>query len=519
MVERVPLGTIAFPLLLSFGPFLGLPYWACLVLWAYALESVLVCLGHRYSPLAKAALEWVTFGPKNLQFYWGNPGTSASRGVLVFTFWYGLYKAEMYQYNTNREKALQWATANARTSAEAAVKALPEGASADMVSNTFNSVSRETLNTIMGQWDMSNNPFPRWRRVLGLETPSAEFSLDVDSQGNYTVKGSAKPRDNVGFAAGGEIGKKRYPPGRNGESAFLSYTLATGRRKLFLKLSLGPVVPMEVVLPLPLFGRRWRVFSLPVSTVSMHFFFSPLDQFTIITLVPLNLGQFYWSFTNSALFMVVGTGLFVTLCSMVLVEGGRLVPTPWQSFVEMVYEFVQSLVKEQVGVKGKPYFPFFFTLFTFLLCNNLIGMVPYSFTTTSHVVVTFGLSVSVFVGVTVIGFLTHGLHFFSFLLPPGAPLVLAPFLVVIELVSYMFRAISLGVRLFANMMAGHTLVKILSGFGWSMLSLGGVLKLAALVPLVVVFALMFLEVGVAILQAYVFTILSCIYLNDAIALH
>jgi F-type H+-transporting ATPase subunit a len=251
----------------------------------------------------------------------------------------------------------------------------------------------------------------------------------------------------------------------------------------------------------------------------MHFFFSPLDQFTIITLVPLNLGQFYWSFTNSALFMVVGTGLFVTLCSMVLVEGGRLVPTPWQSFVEMVYEFVQSLVKEQVGVKGKPYFPFFFTLFTFLLCNNLIGMVPYSFTTTSHVVVTFGLSVSVFVGVTVIGFLTHGLHFFSFLLPPGAPLVLAPFLVVIELVSYMFRAISLGVRLFANMMAGHTLVKILSGFGWSMLSLGGVLKLAALIPLVVVFALMFLEVGVAILQAYVFTILSCIYLNDAIALH
>jgi F-type H+-transporting ATPase subunit a len=135
------------------------------------------------------------------------------------------------------------------------------------------------------------------------------------------------------------------------------------------------------------------------------------------------------------------------------------------------------------------------------------------------VVVTFGLSVSVFVGVTVIGFLTHGLHFFSFLLPPGAPLVLAPFLVVIELVSYMFRAISLGVRLFANMMAGHTLVKILSGFGWSMLSLGGVLKLAALIPLVVVFALMFLEVGVAILQAYVFTILSCIYLNDAIALH
>ena len=225
MVERVPLGTIAFPLLLFFGSFLGLPYWACLVLWAYALESVLVCLGHRYSPLAKAALEWVTFGPKNLQFYWGNPGTNASRGVLVFTFGYGLYKAEMYQYNWNREKALQWAAANARTSAEAAVKALPEGASADMVSNTFNSVSRETLNTTMEQWDMSNNPFPRWRRVLGLETPSAEFSLDVDSQGNYTVKGSAKPKNNMGFAAGGEIGKKRYPPCSvdDGESSLYQY--------------------------------------------------------------------------------------------------------------------------------------------------------------------------------------------------------------------------------------------------------------------------------------------------------
>ena len=160
-----------------------------------------------------------------------------------------------------------------------------------------------------------------------------------------------------------------------------------------------------------------------------------------------------------------------------------------------------------------------FTLFAFLLCSNLIGMIPYSFTTTSHFIVTFGLSVSVFIAVTIIGFQIHGLHFFSFLLPPGAPLALAPFLVVIELVSYGFRAISLGVRLFANMMAGHTLVKILSGFAWSMLSLGGVLKLAAGIPFAVVFALMFLEVGVACLQAYVFTILTCIYLNDAIHLH
>jgi len=249
------------------------------------------------------------------------------------------------------------------------------------------------------------------------------------------------------------------------------------------------------------------------------FFFSPLEQFTIISLLPMHIGTFYFSFTNASLFMCASIGFFLLLCSLVTVDGGTLVPSPWQSFIELMYEFVVSLVHEQVGEKGKQYFPMIFTLFAFLLCSNLIGMVPYSFTTTSHFVVTFGLSVSIFIGVTIIGFQMHGLHFFSFLLPPGAPLALAPFLVVIELVSYVFRAISLGVRLFANMMAGHTLVKILSGFAWSMLSLGGVLKLAASIPFVVVFALMFLEVGVACLQAYVFTILTCIYLNDAIHLH
>jgi F-type H+-transporting ATPase subunit a len=204
---------------------------------------------------------------------------------------------------------------------------------------------------------------------------------------------------------------------------------------------------------------------------------------------------------------------------MVTAQGGRLVPTNWQSFLEMIYEFVLNLVNEQVGPAGKKYFPFIFTLFTFLLCNNLIGMIPYSFTTTSHLIVTFSLSVSIFLAVTIIGFQTHGIHFFSFLLPPGAPLMLAPFLVVIELVSYCFRAISLGVRLFANMMAGHTLVKILSGFSWTMMSAGGLLSVASVIPFGVVFALIFLEVGVACLQAYVFTILTCIYLNDAIHLH
>jgi len=246
---------------------------------------------------------------------------------------------------------------------------------------------------------------------------------------------------------------------------------------------------------------------------------SPLEQFAIISLIPFHFGNFYFSFTNSSLFMFLTTGFFLLLCFFITQNGGKLVPTRWQSFIEMIYEFVANLVEEQVGKKGRKYFPFIFSLFTFLLFSNLIGMIPYSFTTTSHLIITFSLSVSVFIGVTLIGFQIHGLHFFSFLLPPGAPLALAPFLVIIELVSYSFRAISLGVRLFANMMAGHTLVKILSGFAWSMLSFGGIMYLVSFIPFLVVFALTFLEIGVACLQAYVFTILTCIYLNDAIHLH
>jgi F-type H+-transporting ATPase subunit a len=203
----------------------------------------------------------------------------------------------------------------------------------------------------------------------------------------------------------------------------------------------------------------------------------------------------------------------------VTVNGGYLIPSRWQSIVEMIFQFVQSLVEEQIGPQGRKYFPLIFTTFLFLLSANLIGMIPYSFTATSHIVVTFGLSFALFIGITIVGFQHHGLHFFSFLLPKGAPLILAPLLVVLELVSYCFRAVSLGVRLFANMMAGHTLVKIISSFAWTMLSVGGILAVASVIPVVIVFALTGLEIGVACLQAYVFTILVCIYLNDAIHLH
>lgn len=247
--------------------------------------------------------------------------------------------------------------------------------------------------------------------------------------------------------------------------------------------------------------------------------YTPLEQFSIVSLIPLKIGNFDFSFTNSSLYLLLTVSLVFLLFYLVTLDGGNIVPSRWQSFVEIIYQFVLSLVEEQIGTKGRKFFPLIFTTFVFLLFTNLIGMIPYSFTATSHLIVTFGLSLSIFIGITIVGFQIHGLHFFSFLLPKGAPLILAPLLVVLELVSYCFRAISLGVRLFANMMAGHTLVKILSGFAWTMLSVGGILAVASIIPFGIVFALTGLEIGVACLQAYVFTILTCIYLNDAINLH
>jgi ATP synthase subunit 6 len=247
--------------------------------------------------------------------------------------------------------------------------------------------------------------------------------------------------------------------------------------------------------------------------------FSPLEQFAVSRLLPIHWGALDISFTNSALYLVLAATAILWTTGLVFHGGGRVVPTRWQSFVELVYGFVAGLVSEQVGPAGRRYFAMLYALFLLLLSANLIGMIPYSFTATSHLAVTFGLSLSVFLGVTIVGFMHHGLHFFSFLLPKGAPLALAPLLVVLELVSYSFRAVSLGVRLFANMMAGHTLVKILSGFSWTMFGAGGLLAVGGLIPFLMVLALTGLEIGVACLQAYVFTILTAIYLNDAIALH
>jgi len=200
-------------------------------------------------------------------------------------------------------------------------------------------------------------------------------------------------------------------------------------------------------------------------------------------------------------------------------NGGYMVPTPWQSVFEMYYAFIAGIVKQQIGNPGKVYFPFIFTVFSFVLVNNLVGLVPYSFTPTSHFSITMTLSCTIFIGVTIIGLLKHKHRFLGFFLPPGAPIQLAPFLVLIELVSYFFRGISLGVRLFANMLSGHCLVKILGGFAWSVLKLRTYMFFAIIPFMAVIVAVFFLEIGMAFLQAYVFTILTCIYFKDAIELH
>jgi len=251
------------------------------------------------------------------------------------------------------------------------------------------------------------------------------------------------------------------------------------------------------------------------------FFLSPLEQFQILPLISLRFGNFDISFTNGNLIILIAIGSFFLLMQMLLSQKGSfyIVPSRWQIVIETFYETIANMLYDNLGTKGQQYFPFVFVLFMFVLMSNLIGLIPYSFTITSHLIITFALALMVFVGVNIICIKEHGLHMVSLFLPPGTSLGLALLLVPIEFVSYMFKPISLGVRLFANMMAGHTLLKVIAGFAWSMMISGGLLFIAHLVPLLVLVLLVGLELGVAMIQAYVFTILTCIYLNDAINLH
>jgi len=184
-----------------------------------------------------------------------------------------------------------------------------------------------------------------------------------------------------------------------------------------------------------------------------------------------------------------------------------------------LYEFVSNMVKENVGTGGKKYFPFIFSLFMFILFGNLLGMIPYSYTFTSQIIVTITLALIIFIGVTLIALIKHKLKFFTFFFPSGVPIALAPLLIPIEIISYLMRPVSLSVRLFANMLAGHTMMKVFAGLIIMMTSASGVLKAGAVLPLLAVIGLTGLEFLVAALQAYVFSILTCMYLHDALHLH
>jgi ATP synthase subunit 6 len=248
-------------------------------------------------------------------------------------------------------------------------------------------------------------------------------------------------------------------------------------------------------------------------------FISPLEQFTIFKLISLSILGFDLSITNSTLFAFIACSLAFLFFNFVS-SNAKLIPTLWQSVAESLYEFIfYNVLSENIKKNGSSYFPIILTIFIYILFCNLLGMIPYSFTVTSHIVITLGLATVAFTGINVIGLSIHGFHFFSLFLPAGAPLALAPLLIPIELVSYSFRVVSLALRLFANMMSGHCLLKILAGFAWTMLSAGGILSVIHVLPLIVIFAIVGLELSIAFLQAYVFSVLLCIYLNDAISLH
>jgi len=240
---------------------------------------------------------------------------------------------------------------------------------------------------------------------------------------------------------------------------------------------------------------------------------NPMHQFEVYRIGPeIKLGHVDISFTNASLFMTF-SAISILLILFIGTKNRSLIPSKIQLITEMSYTFVAKMINDTAGSNAKPFFPFIFSLFMFVLFCNMIGMLPYSFTVTSHIIVTFVLASFVFIGVTIIGFIKHGFKYLKLFVPSGVPMLLLPLIVIIEIISYLSRPVSLSVRLFANMMAGHTMLKVFGGFVISLGLLGGWLPLGFSV------ALTGLEILVAFLQAYVFAILTCIYLNDALNLH
>lgn len=248
---------------------------------------------------------------------------------------------------------------------------------------------------------------------------------------------------------------------------------------------------------------------------------SPLEQFEVVSFLNVNLpllGYLNLALTNLGLYSLLA--LFLILGYHVTANNNnKLVPSKWSISLESSYASLLAIVRSQVGSANERYLPFIYSLFFFILISNLVGNVPYSFAVGTSAIVSLGLSVTIFIGVTILGLYIHKVHFFSYFVPAGTPLVLVPLLVLIELISYIARAFSLGIRLFANLVAGHSLLKILSGLLAKLFTAGIFVAVITLIPFAIFTALVGLEIAVSLIQAYVFSLLTCSYIKDALDLH
>lgn len=257
----------------------------------------------------------------------------------------------------------------------------------------------------------------------------------------------------------------------------------------------------------------------------MNFFnniLSPLDQFEIRNLLSIHapvFGNISLSITNIALYLTISAYIIIMI-SVLSTNNNKVIPNGWSISQESMYATVHGIVVGQINEKnGQIYFPFMYVLFVFILFNNLVGLVPYSFASTSHFVLTFSLSFTIVLGATILGLSKHGIKFFSLFVPAGCPLALLPLLVLIEFISYLARNVSLGLRLAANILSGHMLLNILSGFTYNIMTSGFIFFLLGLFPLAFIIAFSGLELGIAFIQAQVFVVLSCSYIKDGLDLH
>lgn len=267
---------------------------------------------------------------------------------------------------------------------------------------------------------------------------------------------------------------------------------------------------------------RYNMSTLSLNNNLHREILSPLNQFEIRDLLSLDapiLGNLHISITNIGFYLTIGL-FFILALNILSTNYNKLVSNNWSISQESLYATIHSIVTNQINSKsGQVYFPFIYTLFIFILINNLIGMVPYSFASTSHFVLTFSLSFTIVLGATILGFQKHGLEFFSLLVPAGCPLALLPLLVLIEFISYLARNISLGLRLAANILSGHMLLNILAGFTYNIMTSGIVFFFLGLVPLAFIIAFSGLELGIAFIQAQVFVVLTSGYIKDGLDLH